>query len=100
MDAQSTSMQSCSVTDKTVSRPVSSETFDALWEQHIDALAGASRRATDQVRQGAFRLPENTFTPDFFVGIIDFGQGDAGIEYLTRSVDIKVLRVSGILEDA
>jgi hypothetical protein len=78
---------------------VSPETFDVLWEKHIDVLAGASRRATDQVRTGTLSVPDNTFTRHFFVGIIDFGQGDAGDEYLARSVKHGLLQASGVLDD-
>ena len=41
----------------------------------------------------------SAFSPGFFVGIIDFSQGDEAIDYLRRSVDEATITSSGILEE-
>lgn len=73
--------------------------FEALWERHIDALAAVSRRLTAFVRSGQIAAPRAAFTPGFFVGIVDFSQGDEAIDYLKRSVDEETIAASGILDD-
>ena len=80
-----------------LSLTVSDERFEQLWEQHIDMLARVCRRATAAVRTTAVVAPASAFTPGFFVGIIDFAQGDAALDYLRRSVDSDTLAVCGVL---
>ncbi len=77
----------------------SPEIFENLWEQNIDALAAAARRVTDRTHAGGLPVPDKTFTPHFFVGIIDFAHGDSAEDYLRRSVDSERLRASGILDE-
>jgi hypothetical protein len=74
-------------------------TFDSLWNEHIDVLARVSRRITDAVRSRTINVDPAAFSDDFFVGIIDFSQGDEAIDYLKRSVDESTIASSGILEE-
>lgn len=74
-------------------------TYEGLWERHIDVLAAVSKRLTAFVAEGQIAAPSSAFAPNFFVGIIDFGQGDRGAEYLRRSVDEHRLIASGILDE-
>ena len=76
---------------------VDESTYDVLWEEHIDLLARVSRRVTRLVRSKQVAVDSSAFSPQFFVGIIDFAQGDDAIEYLKRSVDGEVIAESGIL---
>lgn len=73
---------------------VDDPTFERLWEEHIDMLARASRRLTARLRAAA----PSRLSPHFFVGIIDFGQGEEAFDYLRRSVDAPTLAASGLLE--
>ena len=78
---------------------VDDSTFDALWERHIDVLATVSHRLTKLVRSHEIAVDPSAFSPEFFVGIIDFSQGDEAIDYLRRSVDEATITSSGILEE-
>ena len=71
--------------------------FEALWEEHIDVLARVSRLVTHVVRAQRLAAPGAAFTPEFFVGIVDFGQGDVAIDYLRRSVAEEIIAASRIL---
>ncbi len=73
-------------------------TYEALWEQHIDLLARVSHRLTELVRSQAVAVAPGSFSPGFFVGIIDFAQGEDAIDYLKRSVDEATIASSGILD--
>lgn len=72
--------------------------FDVLWEEHISVLARVCRTATRLLRAGEMVAEPSAFAPSFFVGIIDFAQGNAALEYLRRSVDEELLLASGILD--
>ncbi len=72
--------------------------FDVLWEEHIGVLARVSHAATRLVRTGEVLAEPSAFAQSFFVGIIDFAQGDVAFEYLRRSVDEELLVASGILD--
>lgn len=75
---------------------VDEATYELLWAQHVDMLARVSRRLTALVRS----QHSSAFSRGFFVGIIDFSHGDAGIDYLKRSVDAETIASSGILAEA
>lgn len=78
---------------------VDEATFDALWDRHVDMLAGVSRRLTHAVRSGTLNVDPASFSDHFFVGIIDFSQGDEAIDYLRRSADEKTILTCGILDE-
>jgi hypothetical protein len=79
---------------------VGESAFESLWEQHIDMLSRVSRRVTESVRAGRVVSDTAVVFPGFFVGIIDFGQGDDAVDYLRRSVDAETIAASGILRDS
>jgi hypothetical protein len=77
---------------------VDDRTYEELWDEHINVLARVSRTVTDLVRSNQVEPGHIAFTSDFFVGVIDFAQGDAAVEYLKRSVDEQTLAHTRILE--
>ncbi len=77
---------------------VDEPTYQALWDQHIEVLARTSRRVTRAVRSNQLAVDSSAFTPGFFVGIVDFAQGDDAVDYLRRSVDEETIAASGILD--
>jgi hypothetical protein len=56
-------------------------------------LSRVSRRLTARLRGAA----PTRLSPHFFVGIIDFAQGEEALDYLRRSVDETTLNASGLL---
>jgi hypothetical protein len=78
---------------------VDGSTYEVLWERHIDLLAKVSHRLTELVRSREIAADPAAFSTGFFVGIIDFSQGDDAIGYLKRSVDAATITSSGILEE-
>ena len=76
---------------------VGESAFESLWEQHIDMLSRVSRRVTESMRAGRAVPGAAVASPGFFIGIIDFGQGDDAVDYLRRSVDAETIAASGIL---
>jgi hypothetical protein len=72
---------------------VDDATYERLWEEHIDMLSRVSRRLTARLRGAA----PTRLSPHFFVGIIDFAQGEEALDYLRRSVDETTLNASGLL---
>lgn len=78
---------------------VDGQTFESLCEQHINVLARVSRQVTALVRSGHVAPGAAAFSPSFFVGIIDFAQGEAAVDYLKRSVDEETIEAAGILSE-
>jgi hypothetical protein len=74
--------------------------FEILWEEHIDMLARVSRRVTELARSRKIPGLTSELSEGFFVGIIDFSQGEAAFDYLKRSVDEITLRETGLLDEA
>jgi hypothetical protein len=72
--------------------------FRVLWDQHIGMLAAVSHSITNLVGSSQLALNRGSLSPSFFVGILDFSHGDAGIDFLRRSVDARTIAACGILE--
>ena len=78
---------------------VSESAWDALWERHIEVLSRVSKEVTRAARSGEIPKGDASLGPHFFVGIIDFAQGDDAIDYLHGSVAPDLLHASGVLEE-
>lgn len=74
--------------------------FETLWDEHVDMLSRVSRRVTALARSQKIPGLSVSLSDGFFVGIIDFSQGDAAFDYLRRSVDEITLQGTGLLDEA
>lgn len=78
---------------------IPADSFDAVWQRHIDLLSRVSRKVTAAVQAREVGLPSSALAANFFVGIIDFAQGEDAVSYLVQSVGDRTILDVGILED-